>query len=165
MLDDPTIHKAVQFAVATEVMGAQAYSKLAEKFSDQKEISEAFSLLATDEKAHGARFKAILDELPAEADIEAGKDDYGYLLAMAKSEFFDEGGLAVSMDQIATVDEALVQVLEFEKATLGFYRAIQDILGKNDAVDAIIQEEKQHIVRLMKYVLTDEKMKGLGDES
>ena len=72
MLDDPTIQKAVQFAVATEDMAAEAYSGLAKKFSEQNEISEAFSLLAADEKGHRAQFKALLDRLPPQADGGGG---------------------------------------------------------------------------------------------
>ena len=40
---------------------------------------------------------------------------------------------------------------------------IPDVLGEAAALDRIIQAEKSHIVRLMKYILTDEKMKGLAD--
>ena len=56
MLDNPTPQEVVRFAVATEEMGERTYSKLAAKFSDHQEISEAFSMLAADERAHRAQF-------------------------------------------------------------------------------------------------------------
>jgi len=165
MLDNPTIQNAVQFAVSTEEVGARTYTKLAEKFSDHEELSEAFSLLAGDERGHAAQFRALLDKLPAEDQAPAGEEDSQYLQAMASSEFFTgEDGLAAVLEKIQSVDEALHHVLGFEKASLGFYQAVKDVLGPQEALDAIIAAEKQHVVRLMKYVLTDEKMKGLADK-
>jgi len=165
MLKDLTIHKAIQFAVAIEATGARIYTDLAKKYDQQQEISEAFSLLASDERAHGAKFKALLNEIPEDDKGSAGGDDYQYLAAMARSEFFsEEEGLTLKLEDIHSVQEALVKVLEFEKATLGFYLAIQDVVGPNDALSAILDEEKKHVARLAKYILTDEKMKGLSDE-
>jgi rubrerythrin len=147
-------------------LAAMAYSRLAKKFSNQEEISEAFSLLAADEMRHRAQFKGLLDELPPEADNVPQVEKRLYLSAMASSEFFTgEAGITATLEKIQTVNEALVHVLGFEKATLGFYRAIQDTLGQEAALDAIIAAEQQHIARLMKYILTEEKMKGLGDDS
>lgn len=164
MFDDFTIQKAVQFAVATEEMASLAYARLAKKFSEQQEISELFSLLAADEQGHRVQFKALLDSLPPEADETPQVEKHLYLSAMARSQFFTgEAGMTATLERIQTLGEALVHVLGFEKATLGFYQAIQDILGQEAALEAIIAAEKQHIVRLMKYVLTDEKMKGLAD--
>jgi rubrerythrin len=165
MLDNPTIRKAVQFAVATENVGAQTYTELAEKFSDRKELSEAFSLLAADERGHGAQFRALLDKLPTQDHAPADDEQAQYLRAMASSEFFTgEDGLAAVLEKIGSVDEALRHVLGFEKASLGFYQALRDVLGPQEALDAIIAAEKQHVVRVMKYLLTDEKMKGLADK-
>jgi len=166
VFDDFTIQKAVQFAVATEDMAALAYSELAKQFSEQEEISKAFLLLAADEQKHRGQFKALLDRLPPEADNAPEDEKHLYLSAMARSEFFSgEADMTAALAKIQTLDEALVHVLGFEKATLGFYRAIQDTLGQEAALDAIISAEKRHIARLMKYILTDESMKGLADDS
>ena len=82
---------------------------------------------------------------------------------MARSEFFkDDAELATTLDDLQDLQEALTPALGFEKATLGFYLAVQDVLGQNEALEAIIQAEKGHVARLMKYLLTDEKMKSLG---
>ena len=166
MLGDTTIRKAVQFAIGIEVTGEKLYTNLAERFSEQQELSEAFSILAKDEKAHGDRFKVLLDELPPEYEITSGEDDYRYLIAMARSELFGNGvGLAVALEKVQSIAEVLTRVLDFEKDTLGFYRAIQDILGKNEALDAIIEEEKKHVTRIAMFNLTEEKLKQFDDDS
>ncbi len=163
MSDEFTIRKAVQLAVATEELAARAYSSLAEKLS-QQQISEVFSLLAADEKGHRAQFKALLDSLPPQAGETPQVERHLYLSAMAKSEFFSgEAGLKAKLEKIQTLDEALVHVLGFEKATLGFYQAIRDTLGPEAELEAIIAAEKQHIAKLMQYILTDAKMRGLAD--
>jgi rubrerythrin len=164
MLDDPTPQKVVKFAAATEDMGEQTYRKLAEKYSDQKEISEAFSILAADERAHRAQFEALLEQLPPDEGAMTDDEQHRYLSAMAHSEFFrGDTELTKNLDDLKDLQEALLHALGFEKATLGFYRAVEDVLGQNDVLEAIIRAEKSHITRLMKYLLTDEKMKSLQD--
>ena len=166
MLEDTTIREAVQFAVGIEVTGEQLYTTLAERFSEQQDLSDTFSILAKDERAHGDRFKVLLDELPPDYEITSGEDDYRYLIAMARSELFGGGvGLAVVLEKVQSVAEVLTRVLDFEKATLGFYRAIQDILGGNETLDAIIEEEKKHITRLAMFSLAEERMKRFEDDS
>ncbi|OHB72503.1 MAG: hypothetical protein A2V70_00845 [Planctomycetes bacterium RBG_13_63_9] len=164
MSEEVTATEAIEFAIATEEMGVLAYTKLAEKFSDQEEISAAFSLLARDEKAHRAQFQALLAHVPPDEGIMTKDEKSRYLRAMAMSEFFrGDAGLIGRLDRAESVEEALVHVVGFEKATLGYYLAVKDVIGESDALESIIQAEKGHIVRLMKYVLTGEKMKGLGD--
>jgi len=164
MLDFPTVPKAIEFAVATEGMGVRTYTKLAERFSEQEDLSEAFAMLVADEKAHRAQFEALLEELEPDDDIMTDEEKHRYLCAMARSEFFkSEAGSATKWDDVQSLDEALTKSLDFEKATLGLYLAIQDIIGEDESLGAIIEAEKRHVARLMRYILTEEKMKGLGD--
>ncbi|MFH1268375.1 MAG: ferritin family protein [Planctomycetota bacterium] len=164
MSEELTVGKAIEFAIATEETGTRAYSKLAEKFSAEEEISAAFSLLAKDEKAHKNQFQALLDHVPRDKGVMPEDEETRYLRAMAMSDFFaGDAGLIAKLDKAKNLDEALIHVLGFEKATLGYYLAVRDVLGEAEALDRIILAEKSHIVRLMKYILTDEKMKGLAD--
>jgi len=164
MSDELTAAQAIEFAIATEEIGARAYSQLAEKFSANEEISDAFSLLARDENAHKAQFRALLANVPPDEGVMTADEKSRYLRAMAMSEFFrGDTGLITKLDEAADLNETLIHVLGFEKATLGYYRAVRDVLGENEALDGVIRAEKSHIVRLMKYILTDEKMKGLAD--
>ncbi len=40
---------------------------------------------------------------------------------------------------------------------------MEDIIGKNDILTSIIQAEKQHLLKVMEYMLTEAKMRGLAD--
>jgi rubrerythrin len=165
MLHEPTIHKAVEFAIVTEEIGARVYTQLAEKFAEHEEISEGLSLLAADERMHGSQFKALLGKLPPDENVTTGDEEHQHLRAMAMSGFFDGGhGLAAMLEKVQSIDQALEHVFGFEKATLGFYRAIHDILGQNEILDGIIRAEKQHIARVMKYIITSAKFRGLADD-
>jgi rubrerythrin len=153
MLDDPTIHKAVQFAVATEDMGERTYSALAKKFLDEIALCATFSRLAEDEKRHRVNFHALLDKLPADDDVWTDDERYRYLSAMSRSAFFaGEEGLTAALNSVRSVDDALAHALGFEKATLGYYLALQDVLGQQEPLSAIIEAEKQHVVALMKAI-------------
>jgi len=164
MLEEITIRKAIEFAVATEEMGVRAYSHLAEKFSEQEEMSTAFSLLAKDETAHKTQFQTVLGQIPLEETAVTDDDESGYLRAMAMSEFFGgDEGLIGRLKTAQSLQESLLLVLGFEKATFGYYRAVKDVLGGSEALDSIIRAEKGHIMRLMNYILSDEKFKGLSD--
>ena len=64
------------------------------------------------------------------------------------------------------------QIRELERAygasqspedALAYYRAMEDIIGKNDILTSIIQAEKQHLLKVMEYMLTEAKMRGLAD--
>jgi rubrerythrin len=157
MLDNPTIHKAVQFAVATEDMGERTYSKLAEKFLDDIGLCATFSRLAEDEKRHRAEFQKLLDKVPADDDVWTDDERRRYLSAMARSQYFaGEEGLTAALNSIRSVDEALAHALEFEKATLGYYIALQEVLERQEPLVTIIEAERQHVVALMKAIAARE---------
>jgi len=161
MLEQLTVKKAVEFAVTTEKLGAQIYDKLAKRFADQPDLVEVFSTLARDEVAHEREFKALLERLPLE-DKPLQYEQEQYLRAMAISEIFsEEKGLHRNVDSIGSRESALERVLTLEKSTLSYYQAMKDVLGPNEALDAIIQAEKRHVVQVMKYFITGEKVKSL----
>lgn len=165
MPEQHTIQNAIDFAVAIEETGAKTYAALAKRFDDRKELQETFALLARDEESHKIQFQALRDKVPIAPAAGSDRDDaYRYLRAMAMSEFFDGGkGPVKALEQAGSVQDALLTVLGVEKATLGYYVALQEAMGGHEILAAVIRAEKQHVARLMKYILTDEKMKGLGD--
>ena len=161
MLEQLMVKKAVEFAVTMEKLGAQIYDKLAKRFADQPDLVEVFSTLARDEVAHEREFKALLERLPLE-DKPLQYEQEQYLRAMAISEIFsEEKGLHRNVDSIGSRESALERVLTLEKSTLSYYQAMKDVLGPNEALDAIIQAEKRHVVQVMKYFITGEKVKSL----
>jgi rubrerythrin len=163
-MDDVSLRRSIELAITTEKLGAGFYKGLADKFSDEKEISELFSILSKDEETHEAQFKALLNKVPPGKEESKPEDKYQYLVAVSMSEFFEpDGGPLKNIDKIETRDDALARAFALEKATLLYYEAIRDILGENDTLNTIIKLEKKHLVSVMKYLMTGAKMRGLAD--
>jgi rubrerythrin len=164
LIKDITLKGCIEFAVATEDVGAKFYGQLAKKFADIRELSELFKLLGKDEEEHKLQFSKLLNQLPSETGASPSPEKSEYVRAMSASEFFSRvRGPFANIDKIGNRDDALEKVFGFEKATLGFYQAVQDLIGSNPVLNQIIEAEKSHITRLMKVMITGEKFRSLQD--
>ncbi|MBD3232783.1 MAG: hypothetical protein GF315_03560 [candidate division Zixibacteria bacterium] len=165
MLEEVTLKKSIEFAIATEENGAKFYARLANKFSDKEDVSELFARLAKDEEVHKRQFSALLEKAPEEKDISGAPEKTQYLKAMSVSEFFstDRGPFA-DADSIETFNDALGKAFELEKATLSFYQAVSDVLGENDILNQIMDAEKEHITAIMKVMISGGKFRSLQDK-
>jgi rubrerythrin len=163
MIKDLSLKSCIEFAVATEEMGAQFYSQLAGKFAGNRELADVFRQLGQDEEVHKDQFSELLNHLPQETGTSKAENS-DYVRAMSMSEFFsrDKGPLA-NIDSVESRDNALEKVFGFEKATLGFYQAAKDIIGENLTLNEVIEAEKSHITRLMKIMITGAKFRSLQD--
>ena len=166
MLEEPTLRKAVEFAVETEKLGAVFYIKLAEKLEDEPEVSLVFAQLAEDELAHEKQFSELLEQVPEDpGDSAADGERLALLRIMSRSEFFvGPDGLTAQVDAVESREDALERALRLEKDLLAFYVSMEEILGENAILSAVIAAEKQHILKLAEYLVTGSKMRGLGDE-
>jgi rubrerythrin len=164
ILKKPTLRGGIELAVTTEKLGASFYTTMAKRFKENPEINELFSILAKDEEAHEAQFRALLGKVPADEKNPGSEEQYEYLAAAAMSQFFStEQGPMKDVEKIQTRDDAFARAFALEKATLLYYHAMQDILGENEILEAIISAEKSHLVSVMKYMITNAKMRGLSD--
>lgn len=164
-MEEITLKKCIEFAVTTEETGAKFYNILAGKFADNEEVSALFKLFSKDEAVHRQQFMDLLEHMPQEANVSDAPEKREYLRAMSISEFFSHHhGPFKDADKIENRDDALEKSFGFEKATLGFYQAVQDVLGENPILTDVIEVEKSHITRLMKAMVTGEKFRGLQNE-
>jgi rubrerythrin len=163
MPEPTTVREALDFAVRTEELGAALYKRLAGRFSEDAELKQMFEVLAEDEVAHGNHFRKLLELTPPDEGVSTGPE-FQYLRAMSLSQFFlGEKGLKKKFAEIQSRTDALGIVFEFEKATLQYYQALREVLGENQALDAIIQAEKAHVMKIMQYIITDARFRGLAD--
>lgn len=164
MLEELTIRKALEFAAKTEELGNLFYSKMAKKFENE-EIADIFSKLAEDELAHRKQFETLMTKVPEDPNISSKDERMALLKIMSRSEFFMGGeGLYRKIDEIESRDDALERAVNLEKATLGYFQAMKDVLGDDEVLNAIIKIEKSHLIKLMEYMITGAKMRGLGDK-
>jgi rubrerythrin len=165
MIEDMTLKGCMEFAVATEELGSKVYTRLADKFGNNKDIAELFSRLAADELIHKKQFSALLEKAPEEEGVSGSPEKREYLKAMSISEFFSHHrGPFKDVEKIRDRNDALQKALDFEKATLGFYKAVEDFHGEKDLLTQVIETEKAHVVVLMKALLVEgSEFRGLQD--
>ncbi len=156
MIEDVTLKGCIEFAVATEELGAKVYAKLAAKFSDNKDIAKLFSRLADDEQIHKLHFSELLKKAPEDQGISSSPEKREYVKAMSLSEFFSHHrGPFKDIEKIQDRNDALQKALDFEKATLGFYKAVEDVLGMHALLTSVIEAERSHVVVLMKALIVE----------
>jgi rubrerythrin len=166
MLQEITLKKCIERAVATEEVGARFYQRMAKKFADNAEVAALFELLAKDEEIHRQQFSKLLTDLPDDEGVSVTPEREQYLRAMSVSAYFSRReGPFHDIDSIEERDDALEQAFNFEKATLGFYQAVKEVLaGDNDALIKVIEAERRHVARIMEVMITGAKFRGLSDD-
>jgi rubrerythrin len=165
MIEDLTLKGCIEFAIATEEFGSENYARLAEKFSHIPEIAELFTTLSEDELVHKQQFSQLRAKAPQEAAEGQSSERNDYLKAMSCSLFFSRyQGPFKDVDTVKDRDDALQKALDFEKATLGFYKAVEEVQGSSALLAQIIEDEKSHVVAIMKALLVEgSKFRSLQD--
>jgi rubrerythrin len=143
-----SVHEVVEQAVQTERLGNSFYTGMARKFHDKYDLKKLFETLAAQEYRHEQVFLQLKDRISDE-EAEGWDEVTLYLKALAESEFFlGKGKSLTSMNEAKTAAEAVTFALGFEKETLLFYYSLKDVVGGQEILDAIIREEKSHIIWL-----------------
>jgi rubrerythrin len=164
MLEDVSLKSCLEFAVATEENGAKFYHRLATKFATEHEIADLFEQLGKDEQVHKQQFSKLLENAKPEEGELSSPEKSQYVRAMSISEFFSRyRGPFADIEKMEDRNDALEIAFGFEKATLGFYQAVKDILGDDPGLTQVIDAEKSHITRLMKVMVTGAKFRSLQD--
>jgi len=154
MFQEMTLRKAVELAVLTEQVGFEFYDMMAKKFAATEEVARIFTQLAKDERGHEARFAALLEKIPEDVIAGDSKEGDQYLRALAYSTLLDKQAIA-GYDKIEEASVALARALDFEKSTLAYYEAIRGVLGGSPVIDAIIAEERRHLINLFRVIAAD----------
>jgi len=165
MIEDTTPEGCIEFAIATEELGVKIYTQLAAKFRGNQEIAQIFTRLADDEQVHRQQFAELIKKAPFDQRNGSSPEKREILKAMSLSEFFsNHQGPFKDIGKIQDRNDALQKALDFEKATLGFYGAMEDFLGINELLIQVIEAERNHVVVLMKALLVEgSKFRGLQD--
>jgi rubrerythrin len=143
-----SIREVVEQAIQTERLGEEFYTKMAERFHDDSELSKLFQLLASHETRHGASFSQLKDKIRDE-EPEGWGEVTQYLKAIVDSEFFlGKDKCLPSLEHVKTALEAIDFALCFERETLLYYHTLRETLKEKTIVDNIISEERSHIVWL-----------------
>ena len=165
MADDLTVAKCLDLAIKSEDLGAELYARLARKFGQDRELSELFEGLGRDEIQHRELFRSMRDRAVSSSQGRIlSNDQKNYLRAMSFADLVSSTeSLEKDVEAIKSRDDALERVLRMEKATLAYYQAMRDVLGKDETVESLITVEKSHVVKVMQLMITGAKFRGLAD--
>jgi rubrerythrin len=143
-----SIREIIEQAIQTEKLGNEFYTKMAEKFHDNKELNKLFETLAAHEIRHGKSFIALREKIRDE-EPEGWDDVTLYLRAIVDSEFFlGKDKCLPSLEHVKTAAEAVDFALCFERETLLYYYTLREATKEKEILDKIITEEKSHIIWL-----------------
>jgi rubrerythrin len=146
-----SIQEVLEQAVQTEKLGCQLYLGMAKKFEKDDKLRKLFEILAVKEQEHERTF-SDLKEKATDREVDNWEEVSNYLRAIVESEFFLGNNKSLtSLDGLKDVEDAVRYALGFEKETLLYYHAIQDMLRENDVLTKLINEERSHIVWLDEY--------------
>lgn len=145
-----SIAEVIEMALQTERLGFQFYTAMAEKFREQPELAKLFTTLASKEKVHERTFADLQEKIAKNAPEPAQWEEVSdYMRAFVESEFFlGKGKSLPSLEGIKTPLEAVRFAMGFEKETLLYFMGLRSAVSEKAAVDAVIDEEKSHIVWL-----------------
>ena len=143
-----SVREIIEQAIQTEKLGNEFYTKMAEKFHDNKELKKLFETLSAHEVRHGNSFVALKEKVKDE-EPEGWDEVTPYLRAIVDSEFFlGKDKCLPSLEHVKTALEAVDFALCFERETLLYYYTLREATKEKEILDKIIREEKSHIIWL-----------------
>ncbi|ACM22772.1 MULTISPECIES: ferritin-like domain-containing protein [Thermotoga] len=143
----------LSIAVRVEKDGEEFYRKLAERF-EKPDIKEFFSYMARQEAEHARTFESIGEELGVDEETYLNLEDAEeYLKSFVEGRFFPDAATMEKYLKERSVEEAIDFSISVEKETIIFYYEILELLKNErakDLVRSIINQEKQHVVKLLR---------------
>ncbi len=150
-MENFSVREVVEQAIRTEKLGYEFYSEMAERFREERNLSDLFKTLAEKEVLHQKRFGELL-EIIGDETPENWDEVSEYMRAFVESEFFLGSEKAVArMKGVKTAAEAVEYALGFEKETLHYYIALKKVVKEKEIVDEIINEEQSHVMWLQRF--------------
>ena len=141
-----TLADVRNIAVQIEQNGEETYRRAASQAGDP-EIDRIFSWMADEEKHYGELFAAIIDNRTLTAEQEELETMGRSLLQdIVRSQTFSLE--QQRLGQASSVDDLLLQSIEFETDTIGFYEFLAGFLDDPDAITqlkGIIEQERGHV--------------------
>ncbi len=163
MSDTSILEKLLKFAINTEHEMSLYYNRLANEYVDDEDISGLFRTLSKDEAVHREQFESLLD-LVKDSEVDLSEEDRDYLVAMSLSQSITEfTGYQHVRKKPEDRDQLLLELFEFEKSVMNFYKAMLEVIGENDVLQQIVDIEKSHVVAVMKILITGTEFTSLHD--
>jgi len=144
-----TLTDVRNIAVQIEQNGEEAYRQAAIQARDP-ELARIFSWMADEENKHGVLFTAIIaDRTPSTEQAELEAMGRSLLQDIVRSQTFSLE--QQRLGQATSLEDLLLQSIEFETDTIGFYEFLAGFLDDPEAItllNGIIEQERGHVRQL-----------------
>lgn len=148
------IHQAIQ----TEKNGQAYYKKIAEATQNEA-LKNIFNALSKEEENHIDKFKNMEAQIRNSsvpyniADEYDTPEIYAYIQALSDNKVFLQlDNIFDVSSEITTEKQAICHAISFEKDSVLYYSEMLKMFAQHDlsreTIEALINEEKQHISRL-----------------
>jgi rubrerythrin len=152
-----TGEEIIEIAVRLEEKG-EAFYIAAAKNAANPDVQFLFQDLADQERLHRRAFERMSGGILEQALTSQQWDEFqAYAGALLQQRVTDKpDGSLKRAEQAVAGNEALEAAIGFERETLEFYIQLRDVVRAREqhAVDAIIQEEHDHVARLSALLAT-----------
>ena len=142
----------IKIAINIEEKGKELYASLEEKSNDLK-LKEMWRYLKDQEEEHRKTFTQMLEHISDYIVYEFSPGEYdAYLAGIASEQVFSPKLIEEKTKQGFSSDlEAVNFGIRIEKDSILVYMALRPYVAvqKQEVLDKIIQEEKQHYLNLM----------------
>ena len=149
-----TASEIVEFAIYIEQNGYKFYVETIKKFKEKKFV-ELFQFLADEELKHEQIFKSLLKKIGTFTPHESYPGEYeAYMRDFLKTHALaNDQTLKQKLDSISTPGDAVKVALDFEKDSIVLFTAVKKYIESSNhkIVEAIIQEEMTHIIKITIY--------------
>lgn len=148
--------EVMEMAKDIEKRGKKFYLKHAEA-TENRDLRQLFRKLAQDEQDHYEKFVALTEELRQgsdDADYLYEEDVSAYFNYLVEYSVFPKDDSEESIAALHDVKKALKLAIQAEKDSILFYREMCEYNeGQTiEAVNQLIEEEKDHLRALGKYI-------------
>ena len=148
--------EVMEMAKDIEKRGKNFYLKHAEA-TENRDLRELFKKLAQDEQDHYEKFVALTEELRQnsdDADYLYEEDVSAYFNYLVEYSVFPKDDSEESIEALHDVEKALKLAIQAEKDSILFYREMCEYNEGQTivAVSKLIEEEKDHLRALGKYI-------------
>ncbi len=146
--------EVIEMAKDIEKRGLDFYKKQAKKTEDGK-LKDLLLKLAEDEQDHYDTFSKMLDKAKdltdTDSDYVYGEDVSAYLRALIEFTVFPSEEEVE--DKIHSIEDILELAINAEKDSILFYREMMEYNNEdtNKILKRLVDEEKQHLLDLVKY--------------
>lgn len=149
-MDNFNASEIYQFAIKIEENGEAFYTRMLDKIEDEKVI-KLFKELAAEEVKHKITFQKLLSGFESYVPEDSYVEEYfQYLKAYAENLVFNFNNFDAAVEKVNTIEDAFRFAIGKELDTIAYFREMKEIVPEKeqDKVEAIIKEEREHVVRL-----------------